>query len=353
MLRRHNMLKNSRAIRFGALVALLLLVSCALLAGPAEANNPVSSRWVKNLSGGEPPGERWFDRSCEVAVSGNYVHVLWYSTIQSTAEKVYYCRSVDGGQTFEEKVALYAEPCPIPNRLAFHTEEKHLEVDGATVHVAFFQTDPTRQVLYFRSDDNGASFTPQTFTEVDGVNDSTYISAHQGKVSFTVLRSWYAWKSIVVYTSTDDGQTWENHVAFSGTQDGIGIKDIQRYGDHVHLLFRRYFYAAGDNWSANCISSLDDGATFPPQQVLTTPTPEGRYLTHRLQDANYVPHLAVEGDNVLVVWGQSDRLDWPLSGGPCTTGAPRIRGSRSATPSCWSATGRMASAICSLVVKPW
>ncbi|MBU4233307.1 MAG: glycoside hydrolase, partial [Proteobacteria bacterium] len=306
---------NSRWIQFGALVAALLLVSCALPAGHAEANSPVSSRWVKNLSGDEPPGEIWNDRSCEVAVSGPYVHVLWYSSIVDTYEKVYYCRSVDGGQTFQAKVELYAETWGA-TRLAYGTEEKHLAVDGATVHVAFYKTIPTRQVLYFRSDDNGASFTPQTFTEVDGAG-YTYISAHQGKVSFTVLRNYYGWKSIVVYTSTDDGLTWEPHVAVGGfpVAENIAIKDLQRYGDHVHLLYTRSFYAGVTNVSATCATSLDDGVTFPHQQVLTTPTPEGYILTYSLQGNNYVPHLAVEGDNVLVVWGQNDRYDWPVDWG--------------------------------------
>ena len=39
---------------------------------------------------------------------------------------------------------------------------------------------------------------------------------------------------------------------------------------------------------------------------MTTPAESGKYLTHQIQDANYSPNLAVDGDHVYVVWTQTD-----------------------------------------------
>ena len=42
---------------------------------------------------------------------------------------------------------------------------------------------------------------------------------------------------------------------------------------------------------------------------MTTLAANGKYLTYTIQDANYSPNLAVDGDHVYVVWTQNDTSD--------------------------------------------
>jgi len=55
-----------------------------------------------------------------------------------------------------------------------------------------------------------------------------------------------------------------------------------------------------------CASSTKQRLFLPTLSTISTPSGSGPHFTHNLQDASYSPNLALQGDNVYVIWTQGD-----------------------------------------------
>jgi len=304
---------SSNRIKF--FVVLLTLAALVLFAGSADARNPNLSNWTLNLSGNESPEETWNDRGQEIEVVGSTVHVTYWAA--GSSWRLYYRRSTDGGQTWQPKILLY-DTNPGGSSGSQDRDWKFLAVDGTTVHVAYAQYGAGVCTLkYRRSTDNGASFEDARQLAPDSGGwwwiGPTRIAASAGKVTiafqFQVRDG--SWITLGSMNSGDNGGNFTySEVANSGDRYlGVNVDDLKRVGDRVYVLYRRDLEGGYDvmwNTALYCATSLDGGANFT-QNLMTTMSPVvNKYLTYRTQEASYSPNLAVDGNNVYVVWTQNN-----------------------------------------------
>jgi hypothetical protein len=298
-------------------LVLLTLAALGLFVGGAEALNPNLSNWTLNLSGDETPGETWNDGIQEIEVVGNTVHVTYWSS--GASYRLYYRRSTDGGQTWQPKILLY-DTNPGGSSSSVDRGWKFLAVDGTSVHVAYAAYHPgypTCTLMYRRSTDNGASFEDARQLAPDSGGwwwiGPTRIAANAGKVtiafqfqavdgSFVTLGS--------MNSNNGGGNFTYSEVANSGHRYlGVSVDDLKRVGDRVYVIYRQDFDTVWyETWNTAlyCAASLDGGANYI-KTLMTTKSPVvDRYLTYRTQEASYSPNLALDGDNVYVVWTQNN-----------------------------------------------
>jgi hypothetical protein len=301
-------------------VVLLTLAALALLAGNADARNPDLSNKVVNLSGmpgDEIAGEKWDDAYQEIVVVGNTVHVLWWTVRYLISERLYYRRSIDGGQTWQPRILLF-DTAPIHGNRTFYGQ-KYMAVDGANVHVACYAIDPTisssykTSLIYRRSTDNGASF--EDARQLAGPYwwiQPTFISASGGGVSIAMTYSPFDGSAPPVDTlnSDDGGTTFSTTRVDAGGHRyyGLPVVDLKRVGNRVYLLYTKeleFPYDIAYSRILNCATSINGGATFKVN-LMTKQAENGKYLTHTIQNFSYSPHLAVDGEHVYVAWTQTD-----------------------------------------------
>ena len=85
-----------------------------------------------------------------IAVSGNNVHIVWQDNTSGNFE-ILYRRSTDSGATFSPTINLSND--------AESSFGAAIAVSGNNVHVAWESGDPNPDIFYRRSTDGGASFT--------------------------------------------------------------------------------------------------------------------------------------------------------------------------------------------------
>jgi hypothetical protein len=305
-------------------VVLLTLAALALLAGNAYARNPdLQSNWAVNLSGDEPAGEVWNDGIQEIEAVGATVHVTYWANLGNSRARLYYRRSTDGGQTWQPKILLY-DTDPDGSYFSGSRGWKFLAVDGTSVHVAYAVYPMTghygNRLMYHRSTDNGASFEAvRQLAPTSGVESTmfyTRIAASGGGVAIAMSYQENGVEGALPYVATlnsaDGGSTFTfNYVATSEHNNwGITVGDLKRVGNRIYLLYARDLqeppYYGGDFSTAlYCATSLDGGANFTHTQM-TTQAASGKYLTYDIQGADYSPNVAVDGNQVYVVWTQND-----------------------------------------------
>lgn len=298
------------------IVALILILFSG---GTAIAANPDISDFTRNLSGVNPAGQTWDDYNSEVAVSGNYVHVVWFSRRSDwDRARICYTRSTDGGATFEDYRVLHVVNTATKNILS-EPELRMLAADGANVYVAFSRYEAatdTRSwhynLIYLRSTDNGATFsTPKVLFAGKDIwhIEQVRIAADSGKltIGFNYFANWYNNYSMRVLNSTDGGGTFSRSVAGRSDKYSGTLEDLKRVGDDVYLLYRWVLepvYYGNFQAILNCAASNNGGASFKTSRMTTRAT-DGRYYTYGLHDEHYSPNIAVAGDRVHVVWTQN------------------------------------------------
>jgi len=108
--------------------------------------------------------------------------------------------------------------------------------------------------------------------------------------------------------SANGGDTFTSaEVVSSGDRYwGVPVGDLKRVGDRVYLLYRHH---TGE-WPFNddvlyCAAALDGGGNFTITRM-TTLAADGHFRTYDVQEGSYSPNIAVDGDNIHVVWTQND-----------------------------------------------
>ena len=157
--------------------------------------------------------------------------------------------------------------------------------------------------MYRRSTDNGASF--EDARALAGPYwwiQPTFIAASGGGVSIALTYSPYDGSTppVDALNSADGGTTFTTTRVDAGGHRyfGIPVNDLKRVGNRVYLLYIKDLQAKEWlNWSSAlyCAASLDGGATFKVNEM-TTPAASTKYLTYNIQNANYSPNLAVDGE---------------------------------------------------------
>lgn len=107
---------------------LLLFAFAALVAQPKNSSQSFSTLNISEMTGEESGALDYFP---EIAVSGNYVHVVWVTDEGNPIVRVLdYRRSTDGGRTWERRQRLLAD-----ERLLTSGLSRRLAADGANVYI--------------------------------------------------------------------------------------------------------------------------------------------------------------------------------------------------------------------------
>ena len=93
-----------------------------------------------------------FSEKPAIAVSGNIVHVVWYTSITAGNFDILYRRSTDGGTSFTDPIKNLSSNAGI-------SVDPSIAVSGNNVHVVWEDDTPgNRDILYRRSIDGGSTF---------------------------------------------------------------------------------------------------------------------------------------------------------------------------------------------------
>ncbi len=306
----------------------LIVCAWAILAlFPAQtwAANANLSNWMKNLS--EPTVDEQTglqDKNAEIEINGSTIHVLWITeSYGPDCQTIYYRRSVDGGKTWQPKVALLTGADSEGTKIDVSSEYKRMAVLGNTVHIAVNHYGKNSKgewygvLTYLRSIDNGASFLPPR-TLFNGavawhVYD-TFVSAADGKVSigFRHQCNWEIPKNAYhILDSSDKGKTFMQRTAYS-TNSGSEwrVWDFKRYRNSMYVLYADRYYYYGLQYSKLYLAaSSDNGATFT-RKVISVPSANGKHKSGwECQNEHYAPKIGASGSNVYVVWTGLDSAD--------------------------------------------
>jgi hypothetical protein len=282
---------------------------------------PDPSLHVRNLSD-QPPGEPWEDLGNQLAIAGQTVHVAWVSQSgvypplpepNLRTNRLYYRRSLDGGQTFQTKTMLL-EMVGIDrqNRISDGAGRTWLAVDGDNVHIlcrhnaywdgaSWSQT----QLWYYRSTDGGATFEPARY--LGGALTEQYIYepiivASQGKVTLA-----YEWTdaltgyNLYVINSPDNGTNWVLNVVANPGVGGVWLADLKRTGDQVCVTWVDSYNAttwAGGSPHVAC--STNGGTNFTATRLAEAQDYQTGYYCFD------PPIMATAGRNVYVIYANEN-----------------------------------------------
>ncbi len=249
--------------------AFLLLFSTSALTG--ISSNPDLSNYLINLSEGTT-GAGYDDKVPEIVVSGNNVHVVWTQSVANREANLYYRRSADLGETWEESRIIMTFK---DRGRAIALENRRLAVDDDVVHICASDYDYDAggigRVHYFRSQNGGVSFESERIIAATSGGyksiDHVFIKAAQGKVA-------------IAYHGTGDKKgTWamfssDNGNSFSDTKfsdESTYIADLYYDGGQMIVLHGDYstsygYITIGKVW----VTTTQNGTSFTTNKISAT-----------------------------------------------------------------------------------
>ena len=305
-IKEHHIMKKSSSSVCALLVVFLVLSHVAVCKAGSDYSN-----WTVNLSGiMDDANYSWFDYdSLKMVVSGQNVHVVWLSIRTDYGEnRLNYRRSTDGGRTFGP-VKMLATGVQTQS---FSSEWQGLAVDGTTVHVVFTKDSPNG-VYYLRSTDNGDTF--EAAKAIYSTSWSSYSGLNMAAAGGTVTVAFAANdgngaqpKDVLCAFSNDGGATFSTTtIAHSDLGHSpiwqFGVGDMVRSGSNIYILYtildQNIYTTPGHLYLA---SSNDGGQSFNPSLRVNVKSSDDQYYLNSLQDAHYSPNLAAVGNNVYIIW---------------------------------------------------
>jgi chitodextrinase len=233
-----------------------------------------------------------------IAAQGDNVHVVWQDNRDGNWE-IYYIRSTDKGSSWESVKSITSD-----NNL--NSVNPSIAVTGKFVSVVWEEhTSLFQSHIYFkRSIDFGASW-PTSVTDLDNnVNLSTKPSIDTFWKS-NVLLSHVVWQEINIYNDevsiyykrgyriTFQIQGWYDTIKLVNdtTPRGLPAIDVNKSKAHVHVVWTDY---RNGNWDIFYNHSLDNGVTWDTDKRLSIQSTKSTF-----------PAIAVNGTDVHVVWVQN------------------------------------------------
>ena len=217
----------------------------------------------------------------QIALSNNYVHVVWGSLevtkvfgipFQSTAN-VTYIRSADNGRTWSVPITLSNMSPGLWND-QHSASNPRIAVNGSTVHVVWDEimgADDTYRIRYRRSLDNGDTWEPTV--NITPYTDTIwrynpYIAVWNNNIHIVWDERVGTQNEIFYRNSTNSGANWNSPVrlTFNATSDDVEPK-IAVNDTNIHLAWNRLF--PGDIPELLYMKSLDNGISWQPEILLS------------------------------------------------------------------------------------
>jgi hypothetical protein len=304
-------------IGLSLLVLAVVLVAAVGQLSPVCATTKVTSNYIQNLSLDADPGRLGEHDYAKIALSGPYVHAVWVATKNdgTSTRALYYRRSTDGGQTFEPPVQIVQDTPSDFFKIDVARRWNSVVADGPYLHI-FYTVGWPQQLNYIRSADNGATFDPAATFSSGFFTYDVHVTAENGHVAVGwALNGDENPHGLYCSHSSDGGATFSTTtVAYNdnyGSPGGIfrhNIVDAARSGNNVYLLTTMGDWNYCDSTSRLYLwPSVDGGATFKSPHIVNVKASNEHYYLTKIQD-NYSPNLAVSGDEVHVVWVNTDQF---------------------------------------------
>ena len=265
-----------------------------------DQHGPASAREIffrRSLDGGDtwedeqqitqPTGEHKTGPSIAVSDDGMIVHVAWidarHGGILDT--DIYYVRSTDGGLTWEEEVRITEAP--------WGSTGPRLAVDGETVHLVWYDERKGYMVFdiyYRRSTDNGATWEEEVaLSDSPNVDASSDVAVWEGNVHVIWYERLSAGEHIIHYRrSTNNGSTWGPSNIIVGPTTYVGFPSIATTGSDVCIV---WFDDRDGPDEIYFKQSVDGGITWGEDTRLTYSSSKSR-----------TPAISLSGDTIHVVW---------------------------------------------------
>lgn len=241
-----------------------------------------------------------------VAAVAGCVHVVWVDFSLLGNSEIWFCRSVDGGATWES-------PVQISNAAGFSSGPS-IAAQGSNVHIAW---DDSRlgwwnsEIFYRRSTNDGVNWS----TEDQLTNDTTFSNTPSISVSGNNIH--VAWEDmrdgnfeIYYKTSTDNGQTWSSDLRLTSDGGDSYHPSVAVSGSNVHITWQ-------DNRDGNeeiyYKVSNDGGLSWDPDIRLTDDP-----------GSSYNASVALSGQQINVVWADDRDGNWEIYFKRNPTGNPGI-----------------------------
>jgi hypothetical protein len=247
----------------------------------------------------------------DIAVSGQNIHVVCDAYV-TNVNRIYYINSTDGGDTWNDVVGI------TPNIWPWYAYAPNLYVNCSNVHISWHDkrdgggVSGPGEIYYRRSLDGGIAW--DNGQGVDEDRRLTYSPADiggGGKIAGDGSNLSITWSDerdgeweVYWMISKDNGFTWEDGLGNIGQDrrlsqnEGIQSAEsiIEFNGSNIHIIWVDMSWP-GPLYRLYYRNSTDSGVTWETIQLLSGP----QYLINS-------PDIAVEGDDIHIVWdeGQQD-----------------------------------------------
>lgn len=295
---------------------LILLIGWIVLAAgvfPLQGQESYISNRMVNLSRIE--GEKELESvTVDRQIEGNTIHLLWVEYEYNKPGKLYYRRSADLGETWDNPILIMTQSDS--GELTGSEYRKSMAVSGNTVHIAVtdynYADNGTGRLYYFRSDDNGVAFSEGTVIDmIDGYKRITnsQIRAMGEQVVIAYRKELYRASELYAAVSTDSGKNFKkNLVDKSSTEThATTLYDLHFDGSHIHVLHGYYSWYLGPGGGRVYMStSADRGQIFSTKLLsgdITScfePWPSNR-------GDHYWPHVAKVGNTLHVIFERYEK----------------------------------------------
>ena len=269
-------------------VATLLVTSIFALALPTQQvfSSPIIGPIILPLSSDN------VSFAPQVAVSGNYVYVVWLDVNGD----IQFVVSSDGGDNFDPPVNLNSN-----SGLAASPQVVAL---GNNVYIAWIEGFLPSEVAIMGSIDNGATFNPSNggspnFVVATGGSGSSAFQLAASDNNVYVLLKDIATGNISFAKSADNADTFDTPVDLS-TSGNTNGPTMAASGDNVYVAWQDIDGAIDASGDILFTNSTDDGATFNGGTSGFPGAPTNLSNTPGEVSAN--PQLAASDSNVYATW---------------------------------------------------
>jgi hypothetical protein len=209
-----------------------------------------------------------------IALSGSAIHVVWLDYSEGNRE-IYYNRSNDGGESWEGVSSLTND--------LLYCYEPTIAVSGEYVHVVWVNSDFASfwQIFYKRSTDGGITW------ETENLQLSNYDHAYNPSIATSGSDVYIAWnddrdKNLEIYyiKSSDNGLTWGPEIRLTNDPANSNLPSIAVSGSTVHIVWvdsrdgtTEIYYKSsidgGANWGEDTPITFFPAATLYPNLAIS------------------------------------------------------------------------------------
>ncbi len=268
--------------------------------------------WLPTVQASDTTGGFDDKETACVDAEGN-LYIVWdfYADVDPTDMR--FTKSVDGGATFQPTTPILTPYIPyitcFPNGTLFVTTNEWQGLGGT----------PSQDVWISRSDDGGATWSPQiavTPFEADEVGiidvvdtdsqNNVYLAYSAGTWDFSGSTSSIAnYTEIYVTKSTDGGFTWNSPVMINNMTSGVQ-RMVEMHIDETDTIHVAWLDGRDGEWNIYYSYSDDGGTSFHPNVRVTS---EGTALYYYRPGDYFTMRTGPNG--VCLVWtdGRGEDLD--------------------------------------------